>query len=232
MRNTKIQIKNVNTNFLTIFTKIKTYLTINFRKSCMWRKIIRYLSRKTKKPFFINIGDSKKLIKFAFNIGGNNYYMFANPMDMPVGRWHYSNIFNDEMLMAISRESLIEMSQMLIDATNEGDLVTCGKVAWEINYRAKTLYDTEQIYKLASVTFFSLSEDLTTYDFDFNAEKIANFKSEKMKDFFGNAPMKTLLPFGATSEEDLVQLLVINELKMESHNLRMNQMKKEAKKPQ
>ncbi len=196
----------------------------------MLRKIIRFFSRNTQQPFFIKIENTKKLIKFAFKIGSQDFYMFANPMDMPVGRWHYSNIFNDEMLMAMSRESLIEMSDILLQATNEGDLVTVSKIAWEINYRAKNLYDTEQIYKLASVTFFSLSEDLTTYDYDYNNEKIAAFKTIKMKDFFGNAPMKTITPFGATSEKDLEQLLLINQLKMQEHNLRVNQMKKKTPK--
>jgi len=180
----------------------------------MW---IFNLLRKKAKQRLLKIGEKKRAIKFVFSIKGQDFYQFESPLDMPVARWHYSSVFNEELQMGITKEDLEDILGMIQEHLNAGDLVSASFQLKDLQYRVENIYDTEIAYKLASVVFFTLEEDLTNYDNAYNQEKIALFKTKKMEDFFLNTPAKDLIPFGNLSATDMKIFLTMNQARLQEH---------------
>lgn len=180
----------------------------------MW---IFNLSRKQPRKRLLKIGDRKRAIKHAFSIKGKDFYQFESPLDMPVARWHYSSVFNEELQMGITKEALEDILGLIEEHLNQGDLVSASYQLQDLRYRVENIYDTEIAYKLASVVFFTLEEDLTNYDNAYNQDKIALFKTKKMEDFFLNTPAKDLIPFGNLSANDMKIFLTMNQARLAEH---------------
>jgi hypothetical protein len=71
--------------------------------------------------------------------------------------------------------------------------------------RIDFVYDSDLVYKLASVIYFDKSENPYKYDMKYGQEKIRKWKeSGESLAFFLETPIKKLLPFQDMSEEDLV----------------------------
>lgn len=157
--------------------------------------------------------DYKKSIEFAFNADGEDYYAFTNVADMPEGRYYALTERLTEMDMRINREDLVEYMDKVEAHINTGNFSKVMAIIEEIKYRASMLIETETLYKVASCVFFTLKEDLTTYDIDYNDKKIAIFKREKIESFFLNEPVKRFIPLPSISAEDLVGCLKLSEVR-------------------
>ncbi|HAI75758.1 MAG TPA: hypothetical protein DCM08_05875 [Microscillaceae bacterium] len=149
----------------------------------------------------------KKSIKKAFVIGDKTFYQFEHALDMPVARWHFAGLYKEEADRGLSRVELDQALAQMKNLLNAGDLVSAGAIVNELQYRNKYLYDLELMYKLASVVFFELDEELTEYDSSYNAHKINLFKTLPMDGFFFDLPMKHLMPFQLNSGGDTQNIL-------------------------
>ena len=96
--------------------------------------------------------------------------------------------------MRIDRETLIELLDKALEYMDTNQATKTAAILLDIKNRTEFIIETETAYRLASAVFFTLDEDLTTYDFDYNQKKIEKFKQEKLSSFFLSRPMKKLIP--------------------------------------
>lgn len=155
--------------------------------------------------------DYKKSIEYVFTIDGEDYYSFTTIADCPAERYYKASEFMHEMDMRMNRDMLAAYLDKMSEMINDGNFGKVAAIVEEMKIRSTLLVETETMYKLASVQFFTLDEDLTSYDYDYNDRKIAKFKSEKISDFFLKEPVKRFLPLPSISAEDLILCLKLTE---------------------
>lgn len=132
-------------------------------------------------------------IVFAFRCGIKDYYQLANDTQMPAKRWAYLRQFYHEMEMRMTKQTLLEFVTAIEKAVNpgKGEAIEIGKIdrlAKEMKDRTEWLFEPESLYRMASVVYFTLDEDLTDYDTPYNERKIQQFKKKDLMPFF----LKTL----------------------------------------
>ena len=66
--------------------------------------------------------DYKKKTEFAFSIEGQDFYHFADYLDMPMRRFQKMNEFISEVEMRITRNDLAEYIEICETAINNGKL--------------------------------------------------------------------------------------------------------------
>jgi len=89
--------------------------------------------------------------------------------------------------------------------------------------RTKIAFEPDTVKRLASVTFFDETEDLSDYDRDYNDEKIALWDKYGKLGFFLTTPIKELCGLNGISLTDLTEYMnqmvgVINDLNPEPLN--------------
>ena len=132
---------------------------------------------------------SGKRIKYAFTVGITDYYQLVNDLDLPEKRFAYLRHYYHEMQMRLTKETLLEFMDAMKKAVNpeKGKAVELGKVDRlidEITERTKWLFEPESLYRMASVVYFTLDEDITDYDERENEAKIKAFKKKDMLSHF------------------------------------------------
>jgi len=66
----------------------------------------------------------------------------------------------------------------------------------QLSERLEFIYDTDLVYKLASVVYFDEKENPEDYDWTYNQKKIDKWKKDKsINDFFLTMPIADLVPF-------------------------------------
>ncbi len=128
-------------------------------------------------------------IVFAFRCGITDYYHLANDAQIPAKRWAYLRQYFHEMEMRMTRETLLEFVTAIEKAVNpgKGESIEIGKIdrlAKEMKDRTEWLFEPETLYRMASVVYFPLNEDIADYDERFNARKINHFKKKELMPFF------------------------------------------------
>ena len=164
----------------------------------------------------------KKAIEFAFEIAGIEYFQFKNLADMPSERYYSVSEKITEVEMRIDRQSLMDYMNKIEELINQGSIGKIAAITEEIKFRTEMLCETETLYRLASSIFFTIDEDLTTYDLDFNDAKIAIFKKEKISDFFFKEPIKRFIKLPDISQQDLELCLKLTEAREKYRNYLLN----------
>jgi hypothetical protein len=160
---------------------------------------------KTISSFFTNkpkdsipFKDSKYIIKYAFTIGGIEYYSFDDTFNLPYERGLKAISFYEESRMKCSLEYL-KLHTEAIDNILNGKSIKIydiKKLNDQLAERLKFVVDIDLLYKLASVIFFDKDENPSTYEFKYNTEKIEHWKKHKeIGDFFLQMPIVQLMPF-------------------------------------
>ncbi len=147
----------------------------------------------------------KKLAKFAFEMGGEAYYQYENLLDLPPKRWHKVEEFIREAELRLEREDLNSLVDAALHSINKPhvkmtEVVLCLQ---SIKEASNMFLEIETFYKLFSAVFFTMDEDITVYDYEYNQEKIAKFKQEDTAAFFLREPMRKLLPLSDISDGDI-----------------------------
>ena len=150
----------------------------------------------------------------AFKINGVQYYEFVQPSDMPAERYMAMMDFLDERDLMVTRDNLRELLQKQNDAMNAGKFTDAMIINSDLLRMTEMALNFESLYKIASCIYFNLkdNEDLTTYDIDYNLEKIEKFKREKIGNFFLNTRMRRYLPYKNLSDSDLQTFLKIQDI--------------------
>ena len=168
---------------------------------------------KSKRPHPKVHPDYKKSISPAFKIGDEQYYEFDSLLDVPPLRYKRADQFYIEVDMRMDRETLIALTNKAIEHC-DSDNIKISKIVsilMDIKDRTEMIIETETLYRLASCVYFTLDENLSDYDFDYNEKKLKLFKEQPIGDFFLRILMRNLVPQSNISQEDLEVFLKITQ---------------------
>ena len=155
--------------------------------------------------------DHNVTVQFAFELKGVKYYEFKNLLDAPTLRYKKVMEFIREAELSITSNELVELIKMSMDYLDKGNASKSIVIQNTILNLASQFMEADTFYRLFSCVFFTLEEDVTDYDYDYNEQKIVDFKSEKIPDFFLKEPIKRYLPQPNISEQDLNTFLRITK---------------------
>ena len=176
-----------------MMTRIKNFFRNLFKRDFDWKK---------------HFPDSKRIIEKAFEVGGVQYYRFADIFNIPYERGLYSLAVYEETRMSCDREYLqkhVEAMKALLNPENKKiDIYKINTLNEQLGERMKMSFDVDLLYKLASVVFFDKKENPALYDLEYCTKKIEHWKKHKgVADFFLQHPLRDLMPYLDTVGVDL-----------------------------
>lgn len=181
--------------------------------------IKKLLGRETKFPTA-----TKHVTKYAFTVGGIDYYEFDTTANLPWKRGlKFLSIYN-ELDMRCDRFYLESLCKAILDQFNKpkigfNEMSNIKTWVQQTQERLNWVYHEDLVYKLASVVFFDKNENPDDWEWKYASAKIEHWKkNEGVQDFFLREPIKRLIPFLNNSalsiltysqtqkEQDLAQL--------------------------
>lgn len=130
--------------------------------------------------------NAKYPIVYAFTYLGKDYYEFKDSFNIPYQRALIAVNYQEEYNMRMTREMLKEFIGAIEETLNANpiqitkimELIQCMKD------RLDWSFDTELIFKLASVLYFTDNENPAFYDVIYNSQKIKEWKQSNYLEFF------------------------------------------------
>lgn len=160
--------------------------------------------------FFESPPKLKDPVKKEFTINGVVYYQFKDISKIKCQRALVVNDWYNELAMRCTRDFLIQHTEAVDKILNNPKEINIGKLAilnQQLKERLDMIYETDIIYKIASVVFFTKDENPYEYDDVLGNEKVKLFKEQvKKKDgwkFFYDRLFKGLIGSTNLSETDL-----------------------------
>ena len=183
-----------------------------------WLSRIRRMFVHKLKPYLV---DSKYKVVPAFSIGGVDYWMYDSAMEVPTGRFFAAMGVYTEMEMNCNKEYLTAHCKAMEKLLSDPKKISLTYIM-QLNINLKERLDLmpfpDYIYKLASVVFFDKTESLYSYDYEYNAKKIEQWKaSGGTLDFFSRTPLAELVPQLNMPEKDTLTYLTVTKLIAETH---------------
>jgi hypothetical protein len=148
-----------------------------------------------------NIVKDELHLKLIFTVGGIDYYELENIFNLPYQRALEAIAIYEENRMKITYEYLKAHTKAIdnIFALQKFGLKEFGKLNQlneQMKERLEFVVDTDLVYKLASVVYFTKDENPYTYDGKVAINKIKAWKEAKgLNDFFLSKPIINLLPY-------------------------------------
>lgn len=149
-------------------------------------------------------------VEKVFSIEGVNYYQFKDISKIKCQRALTVNDFYNELTMRATRDFLIkhtEAVEKLLNSTKI-DIYKINTLNNQLKERLEMIYETEIIYKIASVVYFTNDENPYDYDDILGREKIELFKS-KGTSFFFETLFKNLIGSVDLSDKDLAIYMTV-----------------------
>lgn len=177
------------------------------------RSYTRNTSTKARKKEAFNIHhpDLVDAVEPAFKVGTTQYYRFKDDYRMPVGRYKYVHAFLREvdlrMDLATLKAYVSELKNCLNGAKKVIDIEGAWKIVFSLETRTELAFEPETVKRLASVTYFDETEDLSTYDRKHAKDKINKWNKSKSLDFFLTRPISDLLGLSGISITSLEDYL-------------------------
>src|SRR5687767_4745604 len=160
-------------------------------------EILTHLPKHQPEKFNMHHPDVADSIEEAFECGLIKYYRFNSEFRMPTGRYKYHYKYLQQNALKIDPELLkAEIKDARSWLTGERKKIDIGntmQILYKIETRASLPFDPELARKLASVSFFTEDEELSTYDEDHGNKKIQHWKDHNFNDFFLTMPVAELL---------------------------------------
>ena len=170
-------------------------------------KLINWFKSKTeRKP------ELKDAIQKVFSINGVNYYQFKDIAKIKCQRALTVNDFYNELTMRATRDFLIQHTEAIekILNSNNIDIYKVNTLNNQLKERLEMIYETDIIYKIASVVYFTKEENPYEYDDLVGREKIDLFKSQGDA-FFFKTLFRNLIGSVSTSEKDLATYMKVGK---------------------
>lgn len=153
-------------------------------------------------------------IEEAFEVGLIKYYRFKSEFRLPTGRYKYHYKYFQLNALKIDPERLkTEVNDAISWINGERkkiDITKCAQILEGVKTMAALPFDPELARKLASISFFTDEEDLSTYDEEYGNKKIEWWKEHNFNDFFLTMPVQELLNLNGISiislEESLEEM--------------------------
>jgi hypothetical protein len=169
-------------------------------------------------------------VKYAFTVGGVDYYEMDDLMNQPFERAVTCLTFYGEFNQRVDRDYLAKFIEGMKKALEmvPGQPV---KIPDAVNLvrnledRLSFIIDADLAYKLASVVYFDKSENSAVYDFKYNQRKIDFWKKEATaKEFFFMQPLQKLIPFLKDFEANFDTYLMVTEAVKGQHLKNISQL--------
>ena len=149
---------------------------------------------------------SEHAIEWAFNVGGIDYYQFADIYSLPYERGLMAVAVYNEMDMRCSRDYLLLHTEAIAEILRENpiDVFKIDELNRQMIQRLQLPHDTALLYRLASVAFFDKTENPAIYEQAIAEKKIEHWKRHRgVADFFLNKPLMELIPYLQNVQVDL-----------------------------
>lgn len=162
-----------------------------------YERILKTVPQIAPEKFTLHHPDLADQIEEAFECGLIRYYRFKSEFRLPTGRYKYhykylqlNAIKTDPELL---KSEVQEARSWLSGERKKIDIGNAMQVLYKIETRASLPFDPELARKLASVSYFTDDEDLSTFDEEHGEKKIAHWKEHNFNDFFLMTPVAELL---------------------------------------
>jgi hypothetical protein len=176
-------------------------------------RLLGYELRKVKKGEYTLLHpDYKTVTQFVFDIDGTEYFEFKSLLDMPTLRYKKVIELIREAEMSVKSVDISKYLKDSIQYLNDGDLAKSIIIQNALIHLSSQFMETETYYRLFSCVFFTIDEDLSDYDEDYNEIKIDLFKKQKIGDFFFKEPMRKYLTQPNISPKDLELFLKLTKV--------------------
>ncbi len=158
--------------------------------------------------------------EFLFEIEGIKYFRFKDMSKTCCLRSFAAQDVYNELSMRCTREYLEKHTQAM-DKIFEGKSINVQSIAQlnlQLKERLENIYETEIVYKIASVVIFDKTENPYDYDIAYGKEKILRFKKKANKEpFFITRLFKTLIGSPDMSDKDLLTCMTVGEKITQEH---------------
>lgn len=184
-----------------------------------WFDRLRRMFRNKLKPFLV---DEKYKVIPAFSLNSIDYFMFDSAMEIPTGRFFAAMGIYKEMEMNCDKEYLtshVKAMEKVLSNPKSIRIDYIMQMNMNLKERMELMPFPDYIYKLASVIFFDKTESLYSYDYNYNAKKIEQWKAAGgTLDFFSRTPLAELVPQLNMPEKDTQTYLAVSQLIQETHH--------------
>lgn len=184
----------------------------------MFKKAYYYI-----KSLFERKPETTEPIEKSFQIKGVGYYKYKDISKVKNQRALTVNDFYNELSMRATRDFLLkhcEASNKILNST-EIDIFKLKTLVMQLEERLEMIYETDLIYKIASVVFFTKDENYLEYDDLLGREKIALFKQQDKEDpnmgFFFGTLFKSLIGSTDMSDKDLLIYMTVGHQITQEH---------------
>src|ERR1700749_216159 len=159
--------------------------------------------------------DIGHMVEEAFKAGGVQYYRFKKEYQMPTGRYKWVLNYLKEVDLRIDLKTAKGYLEVIETQLNgKKGSINLGEI-WKVVHAFKSRLDlefeVETVKRLASVTYFDDTEDLTGYDMAHAKNKMQVWPDSGTLDFFLTSPISDVLNLNNISPESLQEYL--NDMK-------------------
>lgn len=165
----------------------------------------------TPERFNVHHPDIADQIEIAFEVGLVKFYRMKTELRLPTGRYKYHYKYLQENSLRIDVPTLTafidEISKCLSGGKKNIEIGEAIILLHKLKSKISLPFDPELARKLASVSFFTEDEDLSTFDEKHGQWKIEHWREHNFHDFFLTMPVQELLNLKGISIKSLEEYL-------------------------
>jgi len=161
-------------------------------------------------------------IEHSFTIRSIGYFRFKDISKIKCIRAFHVGDFYNELAMRCDRDYLIKHCETMEKVLSNPKQINIGYLAqlnMQLKERLDMIYETDLVYKIASVIFFDETEDPYDYDDKHAKDKIAIFKNHTKENssFFFDTLFKSLIDTNDLSDQDLQTYMEVGQQMTRQH---------------
>jgi hypothetical protein len=160
-------------------------------------------------------------IEYAFTSGGRKYYCYEDITNLPYQRARAALTCYNEVEMRCSREFLEQYAKKIEEILHakEIDIFAINTLNGILKDRLSLTADLDLCYRLAAIVYFDDTEKPEVYEPEYAAKKIERWKKDQsVSDFFGQKPLKELIPYLKNAIGDFDMFFQLNMELNQLHN--------------
>lgn len=175
--------------------------------------IAEALKPKARPEFTMLHPDFAPMVEEAFACGARRFYRFKEEYRQATGRYKYYYSTLRELELKVSLADLrkyVEAFKLVLNGGSKKktiELTNLHKLVLNLESRLELAFDTVTIKRLAAISYFDDTEDLTSFNDKYGQEKIKLWEEHKVYDFFLTRPIGELYNLKNISVSSLAEHL-------------------------
>lgn len=142
---------------------------------------------------------------------GNDWYEYANPLQIPAKRAISAEVATRFADMNLTKNNLQVLMNEMKKKANEGNIVELFTLLGEIEYRLNFIGEEETLLELACSYYLVGDEDETDMNDFYRQKKLDILKKDKdAKNFFMEGAFRRTIKYSTMSEIDIIDYLSQN----------------------